>query len=33
MLVQPGQNGDPDQIVVIFMLRDLDSIASIFKDK
>ena len=33
MLVQPGQNGGPDQIVAIFMRRDLDNIASIFKDK
>ena len=33
MLVQPGQNGGPDQIVAIFMRRDLDNITSIFKDK
>jgi len=33
MLVQPGKNGDPDQIVAIFMRRDLENIASIFKDK
>ena len=33
MLVQPGQNGGPDQIVAIFMRRDLDKIASIFKGK
>lgn len=33
MLVQPGQNGGPDQIVAIFMRRDLDNIASIFKYK
>jgi hypothetical protein len=33
ILVQPGQNGGPDQIVAIFMRRDLDYIASIFKDK
>jgi len=33
MLVQPGQNGRPDQIVAIFMRRDLDNIASIFKYK
>lgn len=33
MLVQPGQNGGPDQIVAIFMRRDLDNIASIFKSK
>ncbi len=33
MLVQPGQNGGPDQIVAIFMRRDLDNIASIFKGK
>ena len=33
MLVQPGKNGGPDQIVAIFMRRDLDNIASIFKGK
>lgn len=33
MLVEPGQNGGPDQIVAIFMRRDLDNIASIFKGK
>ena len=33
MLVQPGKNGDPDQIVAIFMRRDLENIASIFKGK
>ena len=33
MLVQRGQNGGPDQIVAIFMRRDLDNIASIFKGK
>jgi len=33
MLVQPGQNGGPDQIVAIFMRRDLDNIVSIFKGK
>jgi hypothetical protein len=33
MLVQPGKNSDPDQIVAIFMRRDLKNIASIFKDK
>lgn len=33
MLVQPGQNGGPDQIVAIFMRRDLDKIVSIFKGK
>lgn len=33
MLIQPGQNGGPDQIVAIFMRRDLDNIASIFKNK
>jgi hypothetical protein len=31
MLVQPGQNGGPDQIVAIFIRRDLDNIASNFK--
>ena len=25
MLVQPGQNGGPDQIVAIFMRRDIDN--------
>jgi hypothetical protein len=33
MLIQPGKNGDPDQIVAIFMRRDLENIASIFKGK
>ena len=33
MLVQPGINGDPSQIVAIFMGRDLDNIASNFKGK
>jgi hypothetical protein len=33
MLVQPGQNGGPDQIVAIFMRRHLDDIVSIFKGK
>ena len=33
MLVQPGQNGGPDQIVAIFMKRDLDNIVSVFKGK
>ena len=33
MLVKPGKNGGPDQIVAIFMRRDLDNIASIFKGK
>lgn len=33
MIVQRGQNGGPDQIVAIFMRRDLDSIVSIFKGK
>ena len=33
MLAQPGQNGGPDQIIAIFMRRDLDNIASIFKGK
>jgi hypothetical protein len=33
MLVQPGQNGGPDQIVAIFMRRDMDDIASNFKGK
>ena len=33
MLVQPGKNGGPDEIVAIFMRRDLDHIASIFKSK
>ena len=33
MLVQPGKNGDPNQIVAIFIRRDLDNIASIFKGK
>ena len=33
MLVQPRKNGDPDKIVAIFMRRDLDNIASIFKKK
>ena len=33
MLVQPGKNGGPDEIVAIFMRRDLDNIASIFKSK
>jgi hypothetical protein len=33
MLVQPGQNGGLDQIVLIFMRRDLDNIASVFKGK
>ena len=31
MLVQPGINDGPDQIVAIFMRRDLDNIASNFK--
>ena len=33
MFVQPEQNGDPDQIVAIFIRRDLEKIASIFKSK
>ena len=33
MLVQPGINGGPDQIVAIFMRSDMDNIASIFKSK
>ena len=33
MLVQPGKNGGPDEIVAIFMRRDLDNIASIFTSK
>ena len=33
MLVQPGINDGPDQIVAIFMRRDLDNIASNFKGK
>ena len=33
MLVQPGINDGPDQIVAIFMRRDLDNIASNFKSK
>lgn len=33
MLVQPGIDGNPDQIVAIFMRRDMDDIASNFKDK
>jgi hypothetical protein len=33
MIVQPGKNGDSDQIVAIFMRRDLENIASIFKGK
>jgi hypothetical protein len=33
MLVQPGINGGPDQIVAIFMRRDMDNIASNFKGK
>jgi hypothetical protein len=33
MFVQPGKNGDPDQIVAIFMRRDLENITSIFKGK
>lgn len=33
MLVQPGINGSPDQIVAIFMRRDMDNIASNFKGK
>ena len=33
MLVQPGINGGPDQIVAIFMRRDLDNIVSNFQGK
>lgn len=33
MLVQPGKNGGPDEIVAIFMRLNLDNIASIFKGK
>ena len=33
MLVQSGINGGPDQLVVIFMRRDMDNIASNFKGK
>lgn len=33
MLVRPGINGSPDQVVAIFMRPDMDHIASIFKDK
>jgi hypothetical protein len=33
MLVQPGKNGDPDQIAAIFMRRDIENIVSIFKGK
>lgn len=33
MLIRPGINGSPDQVVAIFMRPDMDHIASIFKDK
>jgi hypothetical protein len=33
MLVQPGVNSNPDQIVVIFMRKDRNNIVSNFKDK
>lgn len=33
MLVQSGENGGPDKIVAIFMRRDLDNIAAVFKAK
>ena len=33
IFVQPGKNVDPDQILAIFMQRDLENIASIFKGK
>ena len=33
MLVEPGRNGGPDQIVAIFMRRDIDKIVSNFKNK
>lgn len=33
MLVKPGQKGAPDEIVVICMRRDLDSLASKLKNK
>ena len=33
MLVQPGINGGPSQIVAIFMRRDLDNVTSNFKGK
>jgi len=33
MLLQPGKNAGPDEIVAIFIRRDLDNIASIFKGK
>jgi hypothetical protein len=31
MLLQPGKNDGPDEIVAIFMRCDLDNIASILK--
>lgn len=33
MLVQPGINGGPDQIVAIFMRRDLNNVALNLKGK
>ena len=33
MLVQPEKNGAPDEIVAIFMRRDLDNIVLKFKNK
>lgn len=33
MLVEPGKNGGSDQIVAIFMRKDLEGIASTFKNK
>ena len=33
MLVRPGKNGKPDEILAIFLRRDLDDMAKKFKTK
>jgi hypothetical protein len=33
MIVKPGKNGVPDEIVAIVMKRDLKHVAKIFKSK
>ncbi len=33
MLVRPGKNGKPDEIIAICLRRDLDDIAKKFKNK
>lgn len=33
MLVRPGKNGKPDEVVAIFLRRDLDVVAKKLKNK